>query len=149
MLVCSTQLIGFSMGGVLRRFLVWPAAMIWPASLVNTALLNTLHSISPGGVTAPGEISRDRFFYRVTAAMFVWTWIPSYMFTALSNFDWVTWIAPKNVVVNQVFGYNHGLGLSLITLDWGLVSTYGNPLATPWWTCANMGVGVSLLIRLC
>ena len=49
MLVCSTQLIGFSMGGILRRFLVWPAAMIWPASLVNTALLNTLHSISPGG----------------------------------------------------------------------------------------------------
>lgn len=75
MLVCSTQLIGFSMGGILRRFLVWPAAMIWPASLVNTALLNTLHSISPGGITPPGEISRDRFFYRVTAAMFVWTWM--------------------------------------------------------------------------
>lgn len=28
MLVLSTQLIGFSLGGLLRRFLVWPAAMI-------------------------------------------------------------------------------------------------------------------------
>lgn len=33
MLVLSTQLIGFSMGGVLRRFLVWPAAMICESAL--------------------------------------------------------------------------------------------------------------------
>lgn len=29
---------------------------------------------------------------------------PSYLVTATSNFDWVTWIAPKNVIVNQIFG---------------------------------------------
>lgn len=42
---------------------------------------------------------------------------PGYLVSALSNCDWVTWIFPKNVLVNQVFGYSHGLGLSLLTFD--------------------------------
>lgn len=36
--------------------------------------------------------------------MFIWNWIPGYIFTALSNFAFVTWIKPDDVVVNQVFG---------------------------------------------
>lgn len=34
--------------------------MIWPASLVSTALLNTLHSMSGGGGSTTGGMSRDR-----------------------------------------------------------------------------------------
>ncbi|CAE6422335.1 unnamed protein product, partial [Rhizoctonia solani] len=34
MIVMSTQLIGFSIGGIARRFLVAPPSMIWPANLV-------------------------------------------------------------------------------------------------------------------
>lgn len=37
MLVISTQMFGFSLAGICRRFLVWPSSMIWPATLVNTA----------------------------------------------------------------------------------------------------------------
>ncbi|OBZ67243.1 Sexual differentiation process protein isp4 [Grifola frondosa] len=44
MVVMSTQLIGFSIGGIARRFLVQPPSMIWPANLVTCALFNTLHS---------------------------------------------------------------------------------------------------------
>jgi OPT family oligopeptide transporter len=36
-LVVSTQMFGFSLAGICRRFLVWPSSMIWPATLVNTA----------------------------------------------------------------------------------------------------------------
>ena len=32
------------MAGMMRKFLVWPAAMIWPANLVNCALFRTLHN---------------------------------------------------------------------------------------------------------
>lgn len=70
--------------------------MIWPASLVSTALLNTLHSMSGGGGSTTGGMSRDRvrlsqssllvscsliptllgqFFFRVTLAMFLWSWM--------------------------------------------------------------------------
>jgi hypothetical protein len=62
MLVMSTQLIGFSIGGVCRRFLVAPPSMIWPANLVTAALFNTLHSQETSGAHSQGGISRGRFF---------------------------------------------------------------------------------------
>lgn len=30
LLIVSTQAMGFGMAGMLRRYLVWPAAMVWP-----------------------------------------------------------------------------------------------------------------------
>jgi hypothetical protein len=59
--------------------------------------------------------------------------LPGYLFTALSWFSWVTWIAPTNVPVNQMFGYFNGLGMSVITFDWTQITATGSPLATPWW----------------
>ena len=43
LLILTTQMLGYGMAGVLRRYLVYPAAMIWPANLVQVALFNTLH----------------------------------------------------------------------------------------------------------
>jgi hypothetical protein len=62
MVVMSTQLIGFSIGGIARRFLVSPPSMIWPANLVLCALFNTLHSQNYQGVGSRGGLSRERFF---------------------------------------------------------------------------------------
>jgi hypothetical protein len=62
MVVMSTQLIGFSICGLARRFLVAPPSMIWPANLVLCALFNTLHSQNYAGVGARGGLSRERFF---------------------------------------------------------------------------------------
>lgn len=62
MIVMSTQLIGFSIGGIARRFLVSPPSMIWPANLVLCALFNTLHSQNYAGVGTRGGLSRERFF---------------------------------------------------------------------------------------
>ena len=64
--VMSTQMIGFSIGGIAKRFLVSPPSMsrpfrtspvslphshvpaVWPANLVYCALFNTLHSQEVG-----------------------------------------------------------------------------------------------------
>ncbi|KAK3830517.1 MAG: OPT family small oligopeptide transporter [Linnemannia elongata] len=48
MLVLTTQVSGFSLAGVLRKFLVRPPSMIWPANLVTVALFRTLHESSEG-----------------------------------------------------------------------------------------------------
>lgn len=71
-LVLATQLTGFGLAGLCRRFLgdfflfvpcrnakrglVWPASMIWPQNLVACTLLNTLHAederlVEGGGIT--------------------------------------------------------------------------------------------------
>jgi hypothetical protein len=71
-IVMSTQLIGFSIGGIARRFLVSPPSMIWPINLVNCALFNTLHSQQYAGVGTRGGISRERFFIYGFLGSFFW-----------------------------------------------------------------------------
>jgi len=68
--------------------------------------------------------------------------LPSYLFTALSYFSWICWIAPNNPTVNQLFGVIHGLSMSVLTFDWGQIAFIGSPLAVPWWAAANVGIAV-------
>ncbi|KAH7922257.1 OPT oligopeptide transporter [Leucogyrophana mollusca] len=139
MMVMSTQLIGFSLGGVMRRFLVQPPSMIWPLNLVTCALFNTLHAQTYAGVGTRGGISRERFFTYVFVGGVFWYFIPGYLFQAVSYFTWVCWIVPDNIVVNQLFGYEYGLGMSLITFDWAQINYISSsPLASPWWAEANV-----------
>ena len=160
----STQLIGFSIGGICKRFLVAPSSMIWPANLVTAALFNTLHSQETSGTRAYRGISRERFFTYVFFGYILYSqlfsprtllccliltyflstldFLPSYLFTALSYFSWICWIAPNNPTVNQLFGVIHGLSMSVLTFDWGQIAFIGSPLAVPWWAAANVGIAV-------
>ncbi|KAF8528192.1 OPT oligopeptide transporter [Hysterangium stoloniferum] len=131
--VMSTQMIGFSIGGIAKRFLVSPPSMIWPANLIYCALFNTLHSTEYAGIGNRGGISRERFFTYVFVGSFTWYFFPGYIFQALSYFNWVCWIAPENATINQLFGEIHGLGMS-----WAQIAYIGSPLATPWWAEANV-----------
>ena len=71
-LVISTQLIGFSAGGIARRYLVAPPSMIWPTTLVTCALFNTLHSQQYAGTGYLGGVSRQRFFLCALVASYLW-----------------------------------------------------------------------------
>ena len=62
LLVMSTQLIGFSIGGICKRFVVTPPTMIWPETLLTAVLFNTLHDHGTLSTQARGGISRQRFF---------------------------------------------------------------------------------------
>ncbi|KAI0257320.1 OPT-domain-containing protein [Lactifluus subvellereus] len=140
----TVQLFGFSIAGALRPFLVWPGSMIWPGVLVRCALLNTMHSNY--GKKETKHISRERFLYIAFACSFLWYWIPGYLWTGLSVFNWVCWIAPNNVVVNSLFGTISGLGMGILTLDWAAVTEIGSPLVVPWWAQLNMIGGFLVVI---
>ncbi|KAF8262095.1 OPT oligopeptide transporter protein-domain-containing protein [Lactarius quietus] len=144
LLVMSTQLIGYSIGGISKRIIVDPSSMIWPENLVFGALFNTIHSLESSG-------SRGSVVSHVSASSptslsdisFTVNFLPSYLFTALSSFSWVCWIAPNNVKLNQMFGVTHGLAMGVLTFDWGQIAAFtGSPLPTPWWAAANNGIAV-------
>ncbi|KAK6527554.1 hypothetical protein TWF694_004537 [Orbilia ellipsospora] len=142
LLTLSTQCLGFGLAGMCRRFLVWPAAMIWPGTLVESTLFNTLHD-QPKDVEANGwKISRQRFLMYALIGSFCWYWVPGWLFQALSIFAIPTFIAPKNVIINQLFGGKNGLSLLPITFDWTQIAGYlGSPLIPPWHTIANTVFG--------
>jgi OPT oligopeptide transporter protein len=142
LLSLSTQLFGYCLAGWLRRFVVWPSSMIWPGILVNAALFNTFHNVQP--VSDGGRMSRLKFFCIILACSFIWYWVPGYLWTGLSVFNWVCWIAPNNVVVNELFGSVTGLGWGLITFDWAMISFVGSPLVTP--VCPFECYSIHLLI---
>jgi hypothetical protein len=130
LLAFCIQIFGIAIAGIFSQFLVWPSAMIWPGALVNAALLNTLHS-SWHVKESKKHVSRRKFFLITLACSFIWYWVPGYLWTGLSFFNWVCWIAPNNVVVNQVFGTVTGLGLGMFTFDWATIAYIGSPLVTP------------------
>lgn len=143
LLVFSTQLLGYGAAGLTRRWIVYPASMIWPQTLVTTSLFSTLHSnkndvlnkLNANGWT----MSRYKFFGICATFSFIFYWLPGYLFKALSYFSFICWIWPKNIVVNQLFGVESGLGLIPISFDWtqATQATSVSPLATPAWVAAN------------
>lgn len=87
---------------------------MWPASLVTVALNTAFHTESntavPGPFNRMYSMSRIKFFGLAFLAMFVYFWFPGYLFTALSSFNWISWIAPNNATLNNIVGFNNGLG---------------------------------------
>ncbi|KAI5296448.1 hypothetical protein KEM52_002407 [Ascosphaera acerosa] len=146
----SSQLIGITLAGLFRRFLIWPAAMIWPSQFSNTSLFYALHDRNPTDPeTADGwRISRYRYFLYVSLGAFVWYWFPGVIWQGLSVFAFITWIKPNSVIVNQLFGGFSGLSLVPITFDWTYVNAYLlDPLLAPVTAHVNVLVGlVSFMI---
>lgn len=139
LLVLTSQMLGYGVAGLTRRWVVYPGSMIWPETLVSTTLFTTIHG-KQAKVTANGwTISRYHFFSLVMIGSFLWYWLPGFLFTGLSYLTILCWIFPKNKVVNQLFGYKSGLGMLPITFDWTQVTAAGgSPLATPFWVTANI-----------
>ncbi|KAH6627817.1 OPT oligopeptide transporter protein-domain-containing protein [Chaetomium tenue] len=145
LLVVSTQSLGYGIAGMMRRFLVYPAAMIWPGNLVSVTLMNAMYESSEDRdpTIIGGSMPRYRWFGLITVGAFVYYFIPGFLAQFLSSFAFMTWMAPNSPVINQLFGSNTGLSLLPITFDWTQISGFvGSPLIPPWHAIANTMVGV-------
>ncbi|KAJ5961100.1 uncharacterized protein N7479_008250 [Penicillium vulpinum] len=145
LLIISTQVLGYAFAGLTRRFLVRPSAMIWPGTLMSTAMFSTMHK-SVNKKANGWSISRYKFFVIVWAGAFLWYFVPGLLMPALSYFNVITWLAPKNVVVSNLFGVASGLGMFPMTFDWAQIAYIGSPLLTPWWAAANIVTGLVIVI---
>jgi hypothetical protein len=65
---------------------------------------------------------------------------------ALSYFSVITWFAPKNVVVANLFGVASGLGLFPMTFDWAQITYVGSPLLVPFWAALNVVGGLAIVM---
>ena len=98
----------------MRRFLVWPSALLWPENLPNMILMRTLNDQLVDGTpvivsNSTWQISRLKFFI-----------IATYIMTILLGFDWICWIDPNNIVLSQLTGVN-GFGIGSLVFHWHLI----------------------------
>ncbi|EIM86107.1 OPT oligopeptide transporter [Stereum hirsutum FP-91666 SS1] len=142
--IFTSQVLGFGLAGLARRWIVYPGAMIWPSSLASTVLFRALHEPQNRNPANGWVVTRYRFFLYVVAGSFLWYWFPDYIWTGLSSFAFFTWIWPNNQKVNALFGMSSGLGLLPISFDWTVISYAGQPLTTPFWVTANSFASVAL-----
>ncbi|KAF2425304.1 OPT-domain-containing protein [Tothia fuscella] len=147
LLTLSTQILGYALAGVTRRFLVRPSGMVWPGTLVSTAMFSSLHK-QENNPADGWRISRFKFFLYVFMGSVLFYFLPGLLFPALSWFNVVTWFAPKNVVVANLFGVASGLGLFPLTFDWSQVAYIGSPLVVPFWAAMNIVGGLVIVMWL-
>ncbi|KAG0150618.1 hypothetical protein CROQUDRAFT_652218 [Cronartium quercuum f. sp. fusiforme G11] len=139
-LVLSTQLIGYTLAGLTRRFLVYPRAMVWWGKLLEISVLRALHSKDEQRPVHGWKISQMRFFTICAVVYGIYFILPDVFFQSLSYFNWTTWIAPENAKLAIITGTVTGLGLNpLPTLDWNFMST--DPIVVPMWSIMNGYVG--------
>ncbi|KAK9483826.1 OPT oligopeptide transporter protein-domain-containing protein [Lipomyces starkeyi] len=137
----STQFFGFGLAGMLRRWCVYPTKAVWPTVLPTLALNRALLMRDDRRSIHGWTMSKYKFFFIVFAASFLYFFVPSFLFTALSVFNWITWIAPKNTVLAIVTGSYLGLGFNpLTTFDWSVIN-YSTPLVAPFFSTLNRYIG--------
>jgi OPT family oligopeptide transporter len=145
LLILSTQILGYTFAGLARRFLVRPGGMIWPGTLMSAAMFTTLHK-EQNAVANGWTISRWRLFFVVWLSAFLFYFLPGLLMPALSYFSVITWFAPKNVIIANLFGVASGLGMFPVTFDWAQIAYIGSPLLTPFWAAMNVVGGLVIVM---
>jgi OPT family small oligopeptide transporter len=145
LLTLSTQILGYTFAGLARRFLVRPGGMIWPGTLMSAAMFTTLHK-EENTIANGWKVTRWKFFFVVWFCSFIFYFLPGLLMPALSYFNVITWFAPKNVVVANLFGVASGLGLFPVTFDWAQIAYIGSPLLTPFWAAMNVVGGLVIVM---
>ncbi|KAG5422290.1 hypothetical protein I9W82_001385 [Candida metapsilosis] len=126
LLTLSTQYMGFSLCGLLRSFAVYPVKAVWPQYLPNLRLNKILTSPEKRTNINGWTISGYKLFFIVSAISFLYFWVPDYLFTSISQFNWMTWIKPDNFNLALATGSYGGLGVNPIpSLDFNVIGTSG------------------------
>lgn len=148
LLILGANLFGFAFAGLLRRLVVYPSRAIWPTAMPILALNKALLQEEPIENINGWRISRRNFFFISFGISFLYTWIPDFLFTALAEFNWISWIAPNNLNVATITGSLTGLGLNPVaSFDWGTINQFG-AMVLPFYATLNVYLG-SLLAFCC
>ncbi|KAJ5570081.1 uncharacterized protein N7459_009511 [Penicillium hispanicum] len=144
-LLFSSQMLGYGLGGLMRKTLVYPKNMLWPQNIPVNNMLETLHR--------PRSATRKQLkvFGWVFGAIFLWEIVPEWIMPILTGVSIFCLANQKSAVFTNVFGGasgNEGLGLFSICFDWEYISGGTSPLYFPVDSLISQGVGVILCIAV-
>ena len=143
LLTISTQCLGFGSALLMKKVCVYPSKAIWPTILPTIALNRALMEDDFNNEIYGWRISRYGFFCITFVGSFLYNLVPGYFFTALSTFNWPTWISPNNIHLTNITGSRKGLGFNPIpSFDWNIIDA--GCLTIPFYSYANRYLGSML-----
>ncbi|CAF1200044.1 unnamed protein product [Didymodactylos carnosus] len=130
-MIITSQIMGYGLAGVMRRYLVWPAAMIWPSTLSTCAFFRSLHESREEDLAnnmSKWKISRSRLFLYVFIFSFTWYWFPG---VGTVQLDWnsiTAYFGSPIVVIRRLFKIAHWSCPDIriyytASVLWGLIGT--------------------------
>ena len=122
LLLVTTEMLGYGLAGICRRWLVYPSDMIWPAALQTSTFLNTMHRDKNNPV-GRWTISRYKLFFVAIGAIMAWQLLPQFI-PFFEKTDIASQIWPDSKIVNLLFGYRNGLGLLPISLSYQTIIAF-------------------------
>ena len=149
--VLTTQLIGFGLAGMTRRFLVKPKVMLWPYNFTVIALYRVFHENTSQDTEKQVEqeqksysMSRSTFFWLVLGFIFLYELIPNYFALVIQSVSILCFFSSSNLAT--MFGSSlangGGLGAFALSFDWNLIGSRG--LYTPYYIFVNMTISYVL-----
>jgi OPT family small oligopeptide transporter len=137
----SAEMMGFGLGGLFEKYLVYPAEMWWPSNLVGANLILTFH----GAITRKITRLRMKMFMAVLGLGIVYTILPQIFSPLLRS---VSLLCLLGGGLKQTSTSNFGStplgqmgsilggGVLSLTFDWTAISMTA-PLVTPLWSQLN------------
>ncbi|KAK9244128.1 OPT oligopeptide transporter protein-domain-containing protein [Lipomyces tetrasporus] len=133
---------GYGLAGMMRKLVIFPVKAVFPNVLPTLALSRALVVKETKTSVNGWTITRQKFFFLTFGLSFLYFFVPNFLFRALSTFNWMTWIAPKNVTLAMVTGSFIGFGVNPVpSFDWAVIN-YGNPLVYPFFAFMNRFLGI-------
>ncbi|KAJ3322815.1 hypothetical protein HDV06_002676 [Boothiomyces sp. JEL0866] len=134
--ILVTQMLGYGLAGLLRRFLVKPTAMLWPSVLGSIGFFNSFHNQK--GLDNPDSkyyhsMSRFSAFWLSFAFMFVYEWIPGYFAKSLASVSILCFITTNRAA--RFLGsawFEQGPGILSFTFDWTFINGVYSPMYVLW-----------------
>ncbi|VEU20200.1 DEKNAAC100949 [Brettanomyces naardenensis] len=130
---------GYSFGAIARNFVLYDPKFVWPKALMQTSLFRTqeagdedknLGGRPSSGVSAT-RTSMNIFLFSMIA-MFLWQFLPEFIFPMLSSLAVLCWMAPYNKTLNFLGSGLGGLGMVNLSLDWSNITS--EVMLSPYWT---------------
>ncbi|KAI8911443.1 OPT oligopeptide transporter protein-domain-containing protein, partial [Gorgonomyces haynaldii] len=145
MFVTASQLVGYGLSGMTRRFLVKPSAMLWPGVLPSIALFTALNNVETAGdKTEKYSQTRYSYFFMVFFMIFVYQFFPSLLATTLSTVSLLCLLTKSRTLRFLGSGsFGGGIGILAFSFDWTQISLYA-PIASPFYATLNL-VGGSII----
>ncbi|KAG2185685.1 hypothetical protein INT44_002478 [Umbelopsis vinacea] len=128
----SAITLSYSFACIARNFLIYEPEFIFPQALMQTQLFRTLRKDTFDKSAASKQL---RTFAIVAFGIYLWEFLPEYIFPFLSSLAVICWFAPHNPTAKFVGSGIGGMGFLNFSLDWANFSnSTGSVYLMPWWT---------------
>ncbi|KAH7677425.1 Oligopeptide transporter OPT protein [Dioscorea alata] len=146
MMMISTQILGYGIGGLFTKLLVDSPYMWWPFTLTTVTMFRAMHETEE---KVKGKTSKFQFLMMAAISSFAYYIIPNFFFPSLTALSFLCLIWKRSITVQQIGSGLHGLGLGSFALDWNTISGFlGSPMAFPLFTIMNSMAGFILILYI-